>query len=344
VRHLIVGGAGFIGSNLAKRLLGSGEEVTIFDNFSRRGARENIEWLRTENQAFEVVEGDVRTSRVELEEQVAQADAVYHLAAQVAVTTSVRDPRMDFDVNAIGTLNVIEAIRETNRDAVLIYSSTNKVYGALESIPIEEQETRYVYGDGRPGISESVPLDLHSPYGCSKGAGDQYVRDYARIYGLRTVVLRQSCIYGPRQFGIEDQGWLAWFCIAAALGRQVTLYGAGKQVRDLLHVDDLVTLMLRAVERIEIARGEIYNVGGGPPTATSLLEAIGLIEMRLGARLKLRHAAQRPGDQLVYVSDISKVSRELEWQPKTSVELGVADLTAWISTNRDLFDQVGALA
>lgn len=234
---LITGGAGFIGSNYANRCLTRGEKIIIFDNLSRQGARVNLEWLRTNHgkNSFELIVGDVRNA-AEIERAASSADRIVHLAAQVAVTTSVTDPVTDFSINAQGTFNTLEAARKSGRNPVFIYSSTNKVYGGMEDVKIVEAATRYDYADLPEGASESQPLDFHSPYGCSKGCGDQYVRDYHRIYGLPTVVFRQSCIYGLRQFGVEDQGWVAWFVIAAITGRPITIYGDGKQVRDILFV------------------------------------------------------------------------------------------------------------
>jgi CDP-paratose 2-epimerase len=244
---------------------------------------------------------------------------------------------MDFEVNLVGTLNVLEAVRQSDNDPVLLFSSTNKVYGQLEALPIVEQEQRYAFAGGRSGITEEDPLDFHSPYGCSKGGADQYVRDYARVFGLKTVVLRQSCIYGPRQFGIEDQGWLAWFTIAVTLGRPVTIYGTGKQVRDVLHVSDLIDLFRTAVDRIDVARGEIYNIGGGPEYSLSLLEALDLLSASLGAPIEPSFAPMRPGDQRIYVSDLGKVTRELGWKPRIAPEAGIDELVSWVTSNRDLF-------
>ena len=236
MRHLVIGGAGFIGTNLAHHLLDSGESVTVVDDLSRRGATQNAQWLQERHPRMHFVRADIRTDRTESQQLVKEADVVHHLAAQVAVTASVDDPRTDFEINLLGTLNVLEAVRQAGTDPILLFASTNKVYGQMETVPIEEGETRYTYTDGRAGVSEDQPLDFHSPYACSKGGADQYVHDYSRVFGLRTVVFRQSCIYGPHQFGIEDQGWLAWFTIATTLGRPLTIYGNGKQVRDVLHV------------------------------------------------------------------------------------------------------------
>ncbi|HEV8308715.1 MAG TPA: SDR family NAD(P)-dependent oxidoreductase, partial [Methylomirabilota bacterium] len=252
---LITGGAGFIGSNAARAFLESGDRVRVFDNLARKGAEVNLRWLRTAG-PFELVRDDLRNF-----EAVAGAlekgpvDLVLHLAGQVAVTTSVADPREDFEINALGSFNLLEAVRRSGQNPVVIYASTNKVYGGLPRVGIVERDGRYGFRDLPEGIPETWPLDFHSPYGCSKGAADQYFLDYARIYGLRTVVFRQSCIYGYRQFGVEDQGWVAWFAIAAALGRPITVYGDGKQVRDVLFIDDLIAAFRLAAERIEVARG-----------------------------------------------------------------------------------------
>jgi CDP-paratose 2-epimerase len=268
----------------------------------------------------------------------ADADAVLHLAAQVAVTTSVADPRADFEINALGTFNVLEAVRTAaaGRPAVL-YSSTNKVYGHLEHVRVVERDGRYGYADRPDGVDEAEPLDPLSPYGCSKSAGDQYVRDYARIYGLKTISFRQSCIYGARQFGIEDQGWVAWFCVAAAMGRPFTIFGDGRQVRDLLWVDDLIDAYRRALDRIEAVRGEVFNLGGGPRNTLSLLELVALLERALGRWLGPGFAAWRPGDQRVFVADVRKAERLLGWRPTVAVAEGVDRLLAWVRDHRELF-------
>ncbi len=297
--YLITGGAGFIGSNYVHRLLGRGETVTIYDNLSRAGASKNLAWLQESfgKNGPRLIVGDVTDSAL-LAEAAQDADVIVHLAGQVAVTTSVVNPREDFEANALGTFNALEAARASNRDPVFVYASTNKVYGGMEDVPLAEDATRWRYADLEHGCPETQPLDFHSPYGCSKGSGDQYVRDYARIYGLRTVVMRQSCIYGPRQFGIEDQGWVAWFIIAAVLGRAITIYGDGKQVRDVLHVDDLLDVYDAAIEKIEVAAGQVYNIGGGPQNVMSvwvefgpMLEKVPGQEARRGAR---RLAPGRP--------------------------------------------------
>ncbi len=339
LHYLITGGAGFIGANYAARLLARGERVTLYDNLSRRGAERNVAWLRERfgEHAFRLVVGDVRDAAL-LTAEVREADVVVHLAAQVAVTTSVRQPRLDFEVNALGTFNVLEAARLSPRNPLVIYASTNKVYGGMEEVGVVEEETRYRYADLPHGVPETQPLDFHSPYGCSKGAGDQYVRDYARIYGLPTVVFRQSCIYGPRQWGIEDQGWVAWFIIAAVTGRPITIYGDGKQVRDVLFVDDLLDAYDAAVARREVMDGRVYNIGGGPQQTIAIWREFGpLLARLLGREIPVTYGDWRPGDQKVYVSDIRKAQRELAWTPKVGVEEGVERLLAWVQAHRDLF-------
>ncbi|MGZ5393870.1 MAG: GDP-mannose 4,6-dehydratase, partial [Mycobacterium sp.] len=266
---------------------------------------------------------------------------VYHFAAQVAVTTSVHDPREDFEINALGTFNLLEAVRKRAPEAIVLYASTNKVYGGMETVAIAEDATRYRYCDLPHGIPEDQLLDFHSPYGCSKGAGDQYVRDYARIYDMRTVVLRQSCIYGTRQFGVEDQGWIAHFCISARLGTPITIYGDGKQARDALWIDDLIAAYQAAATNIERTSGQIYNIGGGPDHTVSIWQEFGpLLERLAGAPPRVTYADWRPGDQPVYISDIRKAERELGWKPHVSFEDGVERLWGWVDANVHLFDAV----
>lgn len=337
--YLVTGGAGFIGSNYVQRLLARGENVLIYDNLSRAGAARNIAWLEGlfGKKGFRLVVGDVVDSR-RLTEAAREADVIVHLAGQVAVTTSVTNPRDDFEANALGTFNALEAARASGGKPVFLYASTNKVYGGMEEVALAEEPTRWRYASLPHGCPESQPLDFHSPYGCSKGAGDQYVRDYARIYGLPTVVMRQSCIYGPRQFGIEDQGWVAWFIIAAVMGKPITLYGDGKQVRDVLHVDDLLNAYDAAIENIDVAAGQVYNIGGGPANVMSVWAEFGpLLETLLGHRLEVARGDWRPGDQRVFYADIRKAERELGWKPKIGVQEGVKRLFEWVSKNMDLF-------
>ena len=340
MKILITGGAGFIGSNLAAHFAHLGHQVTIFDNFSRRGSQSNLAWLKTLPAARElaVIQGDVRAPEA-ITSAARDQDAIFHLAGQVAVTTSVLDPRNDFENNAIGTFNTLEAARASGRQPIFIYTSTNKVYGGMEEARIVEQPTRYAFADMPDGVAESWPLDFHSPYGCSKGAGDQYVRDYHRIYGLPTVVFRQSSIYGPRQFGIEDQGWIAFLAICAATGKPITIYGDGKQVRDILYVDDLARAFEAAVSHIDRTAGRVYNIGGGAGrTLTIWTETGPLLERLAGHPLNVTYSGWRPGDQRIYVSDISRARDELDWEPRVDPQEGVGRLWAWIQANKHLFE------
>lgn len=337
--NLITGGAGFIGINYAARLIKRGEKVVIYDNLSRTGTPGNIAWLKDTfgEDSFELIVGDVRNAS-DLKQAVEPADLVLHLAAQVAVTTSVIDPRTDFEVNALGTLNVLEAARQSPKQPPVLYSSTNKVYGDLEGVKVKEGESSYYFPDHPEGIKETQTLDFHSPYGCSKGAGDQYVRDYYRIFGLPTVVFRQSCIYGPHQFGIEDQGWVAWFVIAAVTGRPLTIYGDGKQVRDLLYVDDLLSAYDQAASAIDKTAGQIYNIGGGNKNTLSVWQEFGpLLEKELGQKIPVSRQDWRPGDQRVFIADINKAKQDFGWEPEINVETGIRKLFDWVRVNQDLF-------
>jgi CDP-paratose 2-epimerase len=337
-RILVTGGAGFIGSNLAHELLRAGHHLTVFDALTRRGTEHNLAWLRRQHPRgrLRFIKGDVRDFAA-LRGEVAGVDVVYHLAAQVAVTSSVEGPRADFEVNALGTFNLLEAARLGGRPTV-VFASTNKVYGGMEDVVTVERRTRYEYRDLPHGVPESQPLDFHSPYGCSKGAADQYVRDYGRIYGLPTVVFRQSCVYGPRQFGNEDQGWLAHFLIAALTDRPITIYGNGKQVRDVLFVEDLVRALRLAAERIDSVAGQVFNIGGGPANALAVWqEFCELLADLKGEQVAARFSDWRPGDQPCYVSDIRKAERLLGWRPEVSKEEGVRRLWEWVASEEGLF-------
>jgi CDP-paratose 2-epimerase len=337
--YFITGGAGFIGSNYVSRLLERGEKVTIYDNLSRPGAARNLAWLQETfgGKAFQLVTGDVRDAEL-LTSSSREVDVIVHLAGQVAVTTSVTHPREDFEINALGTFNVVEAARLSERKPAVLYASTNKVYGGMEDVRVVERGTRLEYETLPMGCPETQPLDFHSPYGCSKGSGDQYVRDYARIYDLPTVVLRQSCIYGPRQFGVEDQGWVAWMIIAAVTGRPLTIYGDGKQIRDVLHVSDLLDAYDAAIARLDRVKGRVYNLGGGSGNTMSIWTEFGpLLEKLLGRPIPVALGDWRPGDQKVFVADIRKAERELDWKPKVGVEEGVGRLFEWVQKNKEFF-------
>ncbi|MFB6452793.1 NAD-dependent epimerase/dehydratase family protein [Bradyrhizobium tunisiense] len=330
---LITGGCGFIGCNLADRLAERGDNVLVLDNLARAGVRENAQWLKSRHgDRVAVTIADIREP-IPVIDAVREARAVLHLAAQVAVTDSVSDPASDFEINARGTLNVLEAVRLHNRPAPVIFASTNKVYGRLiddNAITLTGQRYVPTRHDLADGVSEDTPLDFYSPYGCSKGTADQYVHDYARVFGLRTVVMRMSCIYGPRQFGTEDQGWIAHFLLSALRGKSLTIYGDGKQVRDALHVSDAVSAWLAALDHIDLVRGRVFNLGGGPHNAISLLELIEQIRELTGRGVAYSFAEWRPGDQPWYVTDTSALSNSLDWTPQIEVAEGLRSLYAWL--------------
>ena len=330
---VITGGAGFIGSNLADALLGDGETVTILDNLSRDGVRQNLDWLKGRHGGrLQVVTADVRDADA-IEPVLADAKAVFHFAAQTAVTTSLVDPVEDFDVNARGTLNVLEAVRKAGRRSPVIFSSTNKVYGGLDDLRLFELNGRHAPADElirARGINEDRRLDFCTPYGCSKGVADQYVLDYERSYDIPAVVMRMSCIYGPRQFGTEDQGWVAHFLIRALKGEGVTVYGDGKQVRDILHVSDAVAAYRAALANIARVRGRAFNLGGGPRNAVSLNMVLAAIQELVGAPLAVRHDAWREGDQLYFVAETSRLEAELGWRAQIGWEDGLRDLAHWL--------------
>ncbi len=336
---LITGGAGFIGINATRRFLRDGWQVTIFDNFSRKGTDINLAHLLAENPKHLVVmKNDIRTDREDLERVAQESDVILHLAAQVAVTTSVSDPRTDFDINALGTFNVLEAARKSGKNPLVIFASTNKVFGALEEYTVDEDESRYFFEDESFrtfGVPSNHPLDFHSPYGCSKGAADQYVVDYARIYDMQTVVFRQSCIYGTNQFGVEDQGWLAWFAIATMLDKPLTIYGTGKQVRDALFIDDLVELYVQAVNRRTDMKGNAYVVGGGPSNTLSLIEFLNRIQDTFGKRPVITTGEVRAGDQPIFFADIRALEKDFGWKPVVDVNEGVPRMIQWMQAHED---------
>ena len=334
---LITGGAGFIGVNSAEYFCNRGWAVTVLDNLSRRGTGDNLRWLQ-DSHAVSFVKNDIRDYAA-LADAVAAArpDVVLHLAAQVAVTTSVANPREDFEINALGTFNVLEAVRHRAPEAFFINASTNKVYGKMEDIGIVERNGRYEYDTLPGGVDELHALDFHSPYGCSKGVADQYTIDYLRIYGIRGTTFRQSCIYGTRQFGIEDQGWVAWFTIAAILGKPITIYGDGRQIRDVLYVGDLARAYEAAIKSQDVASGQAFNIGSGPSNTMSLRELLAYLEAELGREIPLAWGDWRPGDQPVFVCDVAKARQRLGWEPTTPVEAGVRQLIDWVNGNKPLF-------
>lgn len=337
MKLLITGGSGFLGSNLAADALARGDNLLVFDNLYRNGSRENLAWL-LEQGKFRFEHGDIRNPNdITRIIQSFGPDAIFHLAGQVAMTTSIDNPRMDFEVNSLGTHNLLEAVRLHVPDAIVIYSSTNKVYGDLEQFAYRETETRYECIDRPNGFDESTPLDFHSPYGCSKGAADQYMLDYARIFGLNTVVFRHSSMYGGRQFATYDQGWVGWFCQKAAeikqgtLKEPFTISGSGKQVRDVLHAEDMKRLYQAAVDHIDMAKGQAFNIGGGIGNSLSLLELFGMLEGIAGVTMRYARLPERASDQRVFVADISKASRLLGWNPQLPSAEGVAQMYAWIN-------------
>lgn len=338
MNFFITGGAGFIGSNSAHYFASQGHNITIYDNLSRIGGQANLDWLHKEHgERIRFIPGDIRDYDA-LAQAIHGANVVLHLASQVAVTTSVQNPREDFAINALGTFNVLEAVRHHAPQAAVLYASTNKVYGGMEAVGVVKQNGRYAYAHHPQGIGETYPLDFHSPYGCSKGTGDQYTIDYARIYGLRTLVFRQSCIYGRRQFGVEDQGWVAHFVIAAVLGRPISIYGDGQQVRDVLHVTDLIRAYESGIARIDDLRGEAFNLGGGPQNTLAIWSEFGpLLAELAGREIPITYHDWRPGDQRVFIADVGKARQQLGWQPIINPQAGIRDLYAWVSANPHLF-------
>lgn len=336
---LITGGAGFIGTNLADRLLSSGQPVLLYDNLSRPGVEKNLRWLlETHGDLVQFQHGDVR-NREELRRAMRDASQVFHFAAQVAVTTSLEDPIDDFEINARGALNVLEAIRALDNPPPLIFTSTNKVYGHMNDVELISSNERYEPAEsaiGDFGFNEDRSIHFHSPYGCSKGAAEQYVLDYAKTFGLNTAVFRMSCIYGLHQFGNEDQGWVAHFLIRALNNEPITIYGDGRQVRDVLFVEDLVDAFLLAQKNISAISGQVFNIGGGPSKTTSLLELLKLIGDLRGARPEVRFADWRPADQQYYVSDTRRFSEATGWKPQVEVREGVSRLLQWLEQNRSI--------
>lgn len=340
MKIIITGGAGFIGSNAVAHYCTEGNDVMVIDNLSRASSKINLSFLRKSHD-FVFLRADLADSRHFSEAfQNFGPDVVLHLAGQVAVTTSVADPRLDFAGNLLGTFNLLEECRAMAKSPFFIYASTNKVYGDLDHMSVIEGPSRYAYGEGGVSVSETFPLNFHSPYGCSKGAADQYVLEYCRSFGVPSVVFRQSCIYGPGQFGIEDQGWVAWFVAASMLNRPVMVFGDGKQVRDVLHVDDLLRAYDLAISERDMIAGHALNIGGGPDLTLSVLELISAVESLSGSRLDWSFGPWRPSDQRVYISDISKARAALGWRPSIEILDGLDGLYSWVRDNLESVEAV----
>lgn len=337
MKYMITGGCGFLGSNIASEILKRNDELILFDNLYRQGSSQNLNWLRDQGE-FSFVHGDIRNvNDVERTIESQKPDVIYHLAGQVAMTTSISNPRMDFEVNALGSFNVLDSVRKYSPNTSVIFSSTNKVYGDLEWTRHEETNTRYITPEYPEGFPESIPLEFHSPYGCSKGAADQYMLDFNRIYGIRTVVFRHSSMYGGRQFSTYDQGWIGWFCQKAvekkngSVGDSFTISGNGKQVRDVLCADDVTSLYLKAADKIDTIHGQVFNVGGGISNSLSLLELFAFLEKMMGIQLEYTNLPPRESDQRVFIADISKAKKYINWEPQVKKEQGIQKMLNWVS-------------
>ena len=336
MKYLITGGCGFIGSNLAAEVLERGEELVIFDNLFRFGSGSNLEWLKQKGK-FKYYPFDIRNlNDVETVIKEEQPDVIFHLAGQVAMTTSISNPRLDFEINAMGTFNLLDSIRKYSPDTMILYSSSNKVYGDFEDLTFEEKETRYTCKEYPNGFGESLPLNFHSPYGCSKGAADQYLLDFGRIYGLKTVVFRHSSMYGGNQHSTIDQGWIGWFCQKAIDIKnktnleKFTISGSGKQVRDVLHARDVVSLYFTTVDNIEKVKGKAFNIGGGINNSLSLLELFKFLEKELSIKMDFERLPERESDQLFFVADNSKIHKLTGWEPKIHSSLGLKKMISWL--------------
>ncbi|MDD2828635.1 MAG: GDP-mannose 4,6-dehydratase [Sulfuricurvum sp.] len=338
MKYLITGGCGFLGSNIANKIIQNGDDLIIFDNLSRYGSDQNLEWLNKQGQ-FTFTHGDIRNlNDIEMVIKEQRPDIIYHLAGQVAMTTSILNPRLDFEINVLGSFNLLESVRKFSPESIIVYSSTNKVYGDLEQFEYEETTSRYSCLTFPKGFSESITLDFHSPYGVSKGSADQYMLDYARIFGLKTVVFRHSSMYGGRQFSTYDQGWLGWFIQKAieikneTAKDMFTISGNGKQVRDLLHADDIVKLYLLAPEKINALKGEAFNIGGGMKNSFSLLELFLFLEKELNIKMSYIQLPPRESDQKVFVADLSKIEQRTGWYPNVTKEDGVRNSMNWLES------------
>lgn len=338
MKYLITGGCGFLGSNISSEILKQGDELIVYDNLSRVGGESNLEWLKSQRE-FKFVKANTNDfEKISEVIKTEQPDVIYHLAGQVAMTTSISNPRLDFETNVLGSFNVLESVRQFSPETTVVYSSTNKVYGDFEHLEYEETDTRYVCKNYPNGFDENVGLDFHSPYGCSKGAADQYMLDYARIFGLKTIVFRHSSMYGSRQFGTYDQGWISWFCQKAVESKYdknttFTISGNGKQVRDVLHADDMIKLYISAPRYIEKARGQVFNIGGGMKNSLSLLELFDILESELNIKLNYTKLPPRESDQKIFVADLKKATKTLEWEPKMDKFSGIKNMISWVKEN-----------
>jgi len=339
MKFLITGGCGFLGSNIARKILEGGDELFIFDNLSRFGSEKNLDWLMSLGN-FTFFHGDIR-DKENVSDVIKEVvpDVIYHLAGQVAMTTSINDPRLDFEINALGSFNVLESVKDYSPDSIVVYSSTNKVYGDLEWVGYDETDTRYIATNFPEGFSETIHLDFHSPYGCSKGCADQYMLDFHRMFNVNTVVFRHSSMFGGRQFSTIDQGWIGWFCQKAfetklgTVNEPFTISGNGKQVRDILYADDMVTLYLEVVKNIDKTKGQVFNIGGGIRNSLSLLELFDILEAKLDIKLKYKKIPARESDQKVFVADIAKIKQFIGWEPKTDKFSAIAKMLQWIDSN-----------
>lgn len=337
MKYLITGGCGFLGSNMAEYYINKGDQVIVFDNLYRHGSEKNLEWLNSLEGNFDFIKGDIRNI-YEIEKVIQQErpDVIFHFAGQVAMTTSIENPYMDFEINVKGSINVLDSVRKYSPESIVCFSSTNKVYGDLEYISYEETESRYIATDYQKGFDEDVSLEFHSPYGCSKGAADQYMLDYSRIYGVKTIVFRHSSIFGGRQFATKDQGWVGWFCQKAyeiknnVSNQPFTISGNGKQVRDILFASDLIECYEKAIEKIETTRGQAYNIGGGAQNSYSLLELFAELEDYLDITMNFTILPWRESDQKVFIANISKAKHDFQWEPKVNKFEGVREMYNWI--------------
>lgn len=339
MKILITGGCGFLGCNISNRILESDDELFIFDNLSRVGAVENLNWLKNKGQ-FHFFQGDTQDKKAVADViREVKPDAVFHLAGQVAMTTSISNPRLDFETNALGSFNILESVKNYAPDCSVLYSSTNKVYGDLEWVTYEETEKRYISPEFPQGFSETLPLDFHSPYGCSKGCADQYMLDFYRIFHVNSVVFRHSSMFGGRQFATFDQGWIGWFCQKAiqtknkTLKEPFTISGNGKQVRDVLYADDMVNLYLSAMKNIDRVKGQVFNIGGGMQNSLSLLELFDILEEHLDVHLTYERLPPRISDQKIFVADIRKIRQFIDWEPKTDKIRGIEKMLQWVVSN-----------